>query len=250
MLAEEVERQAGDSDEILALRGRGETGQAQKVSASETLNSRNARSTLDFFRSNSPIASWPIWMLPGSVPDITDPGGTGRYTLFMRSLIHLARHPLWRYASYAVVALIAIGGFFIPALALAVPVLMIAAIALDFFRRRSFCAGICPNGTFLASTLKPVSRKRPLPRALVSPTVRRALCGFMLVCIFGLLARSPLEASAIGRNFWAIYTIALTAGILFGLLYKPRAWCAICPLGTLQDTIRQGRVAGTVKLDS
>jgi ferredoxin-type protein NapH len=162
----------------------------------------------------------------------------------MRSLNHLARHPLWRYSSFAVVALISIGGFFFPALALAVPVLMIAAITLDFFGRRSFCAGICPNGVFLATTLKPVSRMRPMPRALVRPTIRRALCGLMLVCLVGLVSRSPLEPGAIGRIFWAIYAIALSAGVLFGLLFKPRAWCVLCPLGTLQDTIGTRRKTG------
>ncbi|TFG84862.1 MAG: 4Fe-4S binding protein [Spirochaetales bacterium] len=42
---------------------------------------------------------------------------------------------------------------------------------------------------------------------------------------------------AIGRVFWAIYLVAVGISAVAGLVYKPRAWCAFCPMGTLQDTL-------------
>jgi ferredoxin-type protein NapH len=139
--------------------------------------------------------------------------------------------------SFSIVAMLAVGGFFYPVLGLAVPALMVIALVMNVRSRRSFCAGACPNGKFLAIAVKPVSRNKRIPRALVSPHFRRMLCGVMMFCVIGLFFRGYPDYSVIGRAFWSIYLIALSAGIIFGLIYKPRAWCTFCPLGTLQDTV-------------
>jgi polyferredoxin len=138
--------------------------------------------------------------------------------------------------SFSIVAIIAVGGFFYPLLGLAVPALMVVALVMNFRARRSFCAKVCPNGTSLAA-LKPVSRNKRIPHTLGSPQFRRMLCGAMMFCMIGLFVRGYPDYPVIGKAFWFIYLIALSAGVIFGLVYKPRAWCAICPMGTLQDTV-------------
>lgn len=142
----------------------------------------------------------------------------------------------WKALSFSIVAILSVGGFFYPLLGLAVPALMVAALVMNFRARRSFCAKVCPNGTFLAA-LKPVSRNKRIHPSFVSPQFRRMLCGFMMFCMIGLFIRGYPDYSVIGRAFWLVYLIALSVGIVFGLVYKPRAWCTICPLGTLQDTV-------------
>ena len=144
-------------------------------------------------------------------------------------------------ASFAAVLSIAVGGYFFPLLGFAVPVLIAAALAMNARSRRSFCAQTCPNGAVLGAALKPVSRFRRLPAFLSDPGFRRGLCGFMLFCVIGQTARGYPDASSIGRVFWAIYLIAVGLGAAAGLLYKPRAWCAFCPMGTLQDTVAPRR---------
>lgn len=148
---------------------------------------------------------------------------------------------IWAKAlSAPTVATIAIGGLFQPFFGFGVPALIVFALAMNFRSRRSFCAGVCPNGVAL-SALKPVSRHRRIPLAFVRPSSRRLLCGVMLFCMIGLFARGYPDYYAIGRSFWWIYIIALSVGIVFGVLYRPRAWCAVCPLGTLQDTVSDAR---------
>ena len=141
--------------------------------------------------------------------------------------------------SFLLVAGLAIGGFFWPVLGLGILGLMVTALVLNFRKRRSFCAGVCPNGNFLAASLKTVSANRRVPRAFVAVRLRRMLCGLMLFCLIGLISRGFPDVSVMGRAFWFVYIVALSAGILIGILYKPRAWCVVCPLGTLQDTIGQ-----------
>ena len=143
----------------------------------------------------------------------------------------------YRYLSVLFIVAVGIGGYFSPAIGLAVPVLMLLALALNVRSRRLFCSSVCPNGRAL-SAVAPVSKGRRLPAFLVEPGMRRILCGFMLFCMVNLLARyGGGGIAAAGRGFWSIYLIAVGISALVGIAFKPRSWCAFCPMGTLQDTV-------------
>lgn len=141
-------------------------------------------------------------------------------------------------ASVVFVAAVAVGGFFQPLIGLAVAVLLLAAAAMNFFRPRSFCSSVCPRGTALGFVLSRSPRRRPLPDFLKTGGVRKALCGFMMLCVVVNVVRSAGSFPALGLFFWGLCVLSLGAGLLLGFLYKPRAWCAVCPMGTLQDTLR------------
>jgi len=132
---------------------------------------------------------------------------------------------------------VATGGFFYPLIGFAVPLVMLVAIIMTFIRPKSFCAYACPRGKALGLGLKPFSRGKPISASLMTPGIKRALCGFMMFCMIGSAARYAKMPVALGTFFWAVCVISLAAGIIVGLVYRPRAWCAICPMGTLQETI-------------
>ncbi|MCA1950467.1 MAG: 4Fe-4S binding protein [Treponema sp.] len=155
-----------------------------------------------------------------------------------------------KYLSVLFVLLVGVGGYFYPLVGLLVIGLIILAVALNFRSTRYFCGHICPNGASLSTVLTPISRKRRLPQFLYAPEIRRALCGFMLFCMVNLLVRFGRAWSEVGRIFWAIYVISLGISYTMGLFYKPRAWCAVCPMGTLQDTIAGTSGKGEVKAES
>jgi polyferredoxin len=140
-------------------------------------------------------------------------------------------------ASIAFVSAVAVGGFFFPLAGFAVALVMAAAIAMTIVRPRSFCSRACPRGKALGMALKPFSRGRPLPPGAVTPGPKRALCGFMMLCVIGNVARLAGSPVALGRFFWGLCVVSLAAGVVVGLAYRPRAWCAVCPMGTLQDTV-------------
>lgn len=156
------------------------------------------------------------------------------------------KHLAANVAAVGFVATIAIGGYFSRELGLALAGLMAAALGLTLFgaKPRVFCSRLCPRGKALGFALKPLSRGRPLPLRLRSPRLRRGICGLMLFCVAGNLVRGSLSATTAGNVFWLLCLVSLGAGILLGILYKPRAWCALCPLGTLQDTVREVRAFG------
>lgn len=144
----------------------------------------------------------------------------------------------WKIVSLIFVLAIALGGYFIPILGLAVPLLIAIALIMNARKTRSFCSGFCPNGRTLSFTMKAVSRNKVLPSYLYSTEFRRMLCGFMMFCVISLLARSDGSVMQIGRVFWAIYIASIGISTISGLLFKPRSWCAYCPMGTLQDTMK------------
>ena len=133
---------------------------------------------------------------------------------------------------------VAIGGFFVPVVGLVVPGMMLLALVLNARSRRLFCSQVCPNGRTYSATLPGGVRKHRLPRFMADPGIRKVLCAFMFFCVINLLSRSGGGLANVGRVFWAIYLMATGLGFAFGLAYKPRSWCVVCPMGTLQDTVR------------
>ena len=144
----------------------------------------------------------------------------------------------WTWISIAFITGVAIAGFFWPIVGLAVPVLMLIALATNFKGRRSFCAGFCPNGRSLSAVFPRITRNKPLDASFRSPMLRKMLCGFMLFCVINLLSRTGGSLALIGRVFWLIYLVSAGLSAAMAILYKPRSWCAVCPMGTLQDTVR------------
>lgn len=132
---------------------------------------------------------------------------------------------------------VAISGIFIPEIGLVLAGLMVAAIVMTLIKPRSFCSKVCPRGKALGFVMRGASRRKALPRFMLSVQFRRLLCGAMMFCVIGSLVRTGGEIRAVGRVFWTLCAISLSAGLVMGYFFKPRAWCAICPMGTLQDTI-------------
>lgn len=144
----------------------------------------------------------------------------------------------YRYLSILLILAIAVGGYFLPALGLAVPGLMALALVMNARSTRSFCSTACPNGRALSASTGRWSPNRRLPGFLAEPGLRRMLCGFLMFSVVSLLARyGKGGVPAVGRIFWAVYVLATGLGFVVGSVFKPRSWCAFCPMGTLQDTV-------------
>ena len=146
---------------------------------------------------------------------------------------------LSRPAAAAAVLLIAAGGFFQPLLGLAVPLLILTAGITSRIRKRMFCTRVCPRSR-LFPLLKPVSAGRPVPAFFHNRHFRQILCGFMMFCSISQLIRlvpSREGFAALGTFFWGLCILTLAVSALLGLLFKPAAWCTLCPMGTLQDTL-------------
>ena len=157
------------------------------------------------------------------------------------------RNALKGYLFFAFALVIMIGGFFQPLLGLAVPVLLALAIALSFARKRPFCSRVCPRAGILSHVVSRWSRYRQMPAYLYSQGVRNALCAFLLICAVGQTSRLWPEFRAVGNFFWIVCVLTFVLSVAMGIIFKPRSWCAVCPLGTLQSTLNEAAHGGGPK---
>ena len=148
-----------------------------------------------------------------------------------------AARRLARPALLVVPAAVIVVGTLYPVAGLAVPALVLLAAASSLFKKRWFCSRACPRGEFLSRTLGRVSRRKPLPRVLRTPGVRTFLFGFLILCSVGQTLRLRADMAALGGFFWLVCVSTLALSLVMGLVWKPRAWCAVCPVGALQDNV-------------
>lgn len=150
---------------------------------------------------------------------------------------HFYRGP-YKALSLVIVLGLSVAGFFFPPAGLLVIAMMVLAMVLNARQTRAFCTSVCPNGRALSAVIPLHRRSEAIPRYMASKEFRRALCGMMLFCMLNLSMRAGGTIEGLGRVFWMLYLASVGMGTVMGLLFKPRAWCAICPMGTLQDTVR------------
>jgi ferredoxin-type protein NapH len=134
--------------------------------------------------------------------------------------------------------LIVIGGLFYPLLGYVAVAMMAALLTLSIFRGRYWCWNLCPRGAFLDGVLSKVSRQKPLPRVFAKSWFRWLVFSLLMVFLIFRIIRTGGNLIAIGSVFVGMCVLTTTIAIILGVLTKPRGWCAICPMGTLQDKLK------------
>lgn len=158
---------------------------------------------------------------------------------------------LRRYTQYVMGALfpvVLIGGLFYPRLGLLVGVLMVGFVVLSFFKGRLWCGYMCPRGGFLERYFVKMSRNKRVPKLLKLKSVRIGVFAGLMSAVSLQFYVAPGTADGIGAVF--IRACLITSVIAFGLgyVFKPRTWCAVCPMGLVQGILGQKRA--TVSVDS
>jgi NAD-dependent dihydropyrimidine dehydrogenase PreA subunit len=132
-------------------------------------------------------------------------------------------------------------GWAFPFIGFTVPLVMMTAIAVSMRRGRQACGHLCPRGSFFDSWFQPFAGGREVPAALRKPVVRwsifAGLMGFMAL----QLSRNPTDLAHWGLVFWLACTLTSVIGIALGVRYQARAWCTVCPIGTLTARIGAGK---------
>lgn len=141
--------------------------------------------------------------------------------------------------------LIAIGGLFYPLLGYLVIGMMAFFLILAFFANRYWCWNLCPRGAFLDIVISKLSANRPLPKIFVMHWFRRLVfilfMGFVVYRVIGAGGNLLM----IGAVFVSMCIITTVISIILGVLTKHRGWCAICPMGFLQEKINKINKSGS-----
>jgi polyferredoxin len=133
--------------------------------------------------------------------------------------------------------LIVIAGLFYPLLGYLVVAMMGVFITLAFFKGRYWCWNLCPRGAFLDIVLSKVSIKKPLPVIFSKQWFRwLVFILFISFLVFRIISAGG-NPIVIGAVFVVMCGVTTVISIIMGVFGKHRSWCAICPMGTLQETI-------------
>jgi len=134
--------------------------------------------------------------------------------------------------------LIVIGGLFYPILGyIAVGMMAFLLILARIKRSRFWCANYCPRGSFLDGILSHFSLKRPIPKLFSKKWFRWFVLFSLVTFLISRIISTGGGLFEIGGVFVSMCLITTIIAIFLGVFTKERAWCVVCPMGTLQGVV-------------
>ena len=156
----------------------------------------------------------------------------------------MPKHPtytLWQKVAWILVPIIAFGGLWLPKLGLSLLPIMLTLIVLGFRNGKYWCGKLCPHGSLFDFILGPWSPRNHKPsRFLESRLLQGSFFAFyMLMFVRRLLLVIPLWGTLafwdkLGFLMAVNYLMPTIIGSILALSVRRRAWCSICPMGTMQ----------------
>jgi ferredoxin-type protein NapH len=141
---------------------------------------------------------------------------------------------------------ILIGGFFWPVLGYLVVGMIAFFLVLSLFMQRFWCWYLCPRGAFLELVMSYFSFRKNTPRIFMSLIFRWSVLALLMTFLIYRITMTGGDLLLIGAVFVSMCTLTTIIAIIFGITFKPRSWCVICPMGTMQETIgKAGKKIGT-----
>lgn len=98
-------------------------------------------------------------------------------------------------------------------------------------RGKIHCSKYCPRGSLLGLFLKKISLNNALPRFMLTKKFKNGLLIFMLSVFSFAMYHTDGVPIRIAFAMFRFMSTSLIVGILMGVTFKPRSWCAVCPMG-------------------
>lgn len=98
-------------------------------------------------------------------------------------------------------------------------------------RGKIHCSKYCPRGSLLGLFLKKISLNNSAPKFLFTKKFKNMLLTFMLMVFTVSMIHTGGQPDKIAFAMFRFMSVSLIIGIIMGLVFKPRSWCGICPMG-------------------
>lgn len=98
-------------------------------------------------------------------------------------------------------------------------------------RGKIHCSHYCPRGSLLGNFLKNISLQNNLPKWVKIKTAKKVLLTWMMVMFTISLINAGSNINRIALAIFRIMTSSLALGVIMGIIFKPRTWCQVCPMG-------------------
>ncbi|MCT4605011.1 MAG: 4Fe-4S ferredoxin [Marinisporobacter sp.] len=96
------------------------------------------------------------------------------------------------------------------------------------------CSKYCPRGSILGKFLQLVSFNNQLPKAFRGRKAKNILLSIMMIMFTISLYHAFHQPNVIKAVAFAVFRLMMVSfvlGIIMGVIFKPRSWCQVCPMG-------------------
>lgn len=98
-------------------------------------------------------------------------------------------------------------------------------------RGKIHCSKYCPRGSLLGELLKNISLNNKTPKFLFTRKFKNALLILGVSVFSTVMYHTGGEPAKIAFAMFRFMSSSLILGILMGVVFKPRSWCGVCPMG-------------------
>ncbi len=107
-------------------------------------------------------------------------------------------------------------------------------------RGKIHCSHYCPRGSILGKFLKEISFNNTLP-APIRKHGKKVLLTIMITLFSFSMYHAGPNIYKIGFALFRFMTASLALGIIMGVVFKPRSWCQVCPMGYATELISKSK---------
>lgn len=98
-------------------------------------------------------------------------------------------------------------------------------------RGKVHCSHYCPRGSFLGKFLQNISLGYPMPKWMKTRKAKNILLGIMITLLTVSIVHSGGDFNKIAFSLFRFMGVSFIVGIMMGILFRPRSWCQVCPMG-------------------
>lgn len=129
---------------------------------------------------------------------------------------------------------VVVGGYFYPLIGFIVLGLITLFMVIASQRGRFYCGWLCPMGAFHERFLALISFKKEILPVFKSNWFRWLLFCMMMGMMFSRLYMEWGDPEAVASVFRFMWIVSTGLAVGLGIFFKPRTWCAVCPMGSFQ----------------
>lgn len=108
-------------------------------------------------------------------------------------------------------------------------------------RGKVHCSHYCPRGSFLGKFLQNISMGNTMPKWMKTKAAKNILLGIMITLLTVSLIHSGGDFNKIAFSLFRFMGVSFIVGIMMGVIFKPRSWCQVCPMGYSTGLIKKSK---------
>lgn len=104
------------------------------------------------------------------------------------------------------------------------------------------CSHYCPRGSFFGKFLGVISLNKKLPKFMSQKGFKSTFLILMFVRFGYMIYELGFNYEKIGYAMFRFMFQSFILGVLIGIVFVPRSWCRICPMGHASGLIRDAKL--------